>query len=231
VWQGPPSRTALRHPLSWSGLSLHSQIKTLHKKMLGDVWTWAGSYRKTERNIGVDAYRIPAGMAAMLAECPSLCSGAHMILNAAVETRLNTERPGKTASCRGIVFHPPGERHVARIPDRHSRERACEKIEIASFGKTPQRHSRESGNPFLNVEQALRWMPAFARMTLRPGFLSSHQYFHTLESGNPWLQKTPVLHVFAMGHRFREDDAAARISAVWPIFSDAPLREAKELRI
>jgi hypothetical protein len=25
---------------------------------------------------------------------------------------------------------------------------------------------RESGNPLLNVEQALRWIPAFARMTL-----------------------------------------------------------------
>jgi hypothetical protein len=71
-------------------------------------------------------------------------------------------------------------------PQRRSRARACEKIKIAGFGKTPQRHSRESGNPFLNVEQALRWIAAFARMTLRPGFLPSHRFFHTLESGNPW---------------------------------------------
>lgn len=28
-------------------------IKTLHKKMLGDVWSWAGEFRKTEKNIGV----------------------------------------------------------------------------------------------------------------------------------------------------------------------------------
>jgi Fic-DOC domain mobile mystery protein B len=26
--------------------------------MFGDVWRWAGDYRKTARNIGVDAYRI-----------------------------------------------------------------------------------------------------------------------------------------------------------------------------
>ena len=31
---------------------------TLHKRMFGDVWKWAGSYRQTERNIGIEAYRI-----------------------------------------------------------------------------------------------------------------------------------------------------------------------------
>jgi len=30
----------------------------LHKRMLGDVWTWAGKYRATERNIGVPAWKI-----------------------------------------------------------------------------------------------------------------------------------------------------------------------------
>jgi hypothetical protein len=39
------------------------------------------------------------------------------------------------------------------------------------------RHSRESGNLFLNAEQALRWMPAFARMTLRCGFQPSRNFF------------------------------------------------------
>lgn len=31
----------------------------LHKRMFGDVWSWAGTYRQTERNIGLEAYRIP----------------------------------------------------------------------------------------------------------------------------------------------------------------------------
>lgn len=30
----------------------------LHRRMFGDVWKWAGSYRTTERNIGIEAYRI-----------------------------------------------------------------------------------------------------------------------------------------------------------------------------
>lgn len=33
-------------------------LRQLHKRMFGDVWRWAGDYRKTARNIGVEAYRI-----------------------------------------------------------------------------------------------------------------------------------------------------------------------------
>lgn len=29
-------------------------IKALHKKMLGDVWRWAGVFRKSDKNIGVE---------------------------------------------------------------------------------------------------------------------------------------------------------------------------------
>lgn len=35
-----------------------SFLRDLHKRMLGDVWTWAGVYRLTERNIGVPAWKI-----------------------------------------------------------------------------------------------------------------------------------------------------------------------------
>lgn len=33
-------------------------IKTVHKKMFGDVWKWAGTFRKSEKNIGVDWIKI-----------------------------------------------------------------------------------------------------------------------------------------------------------------------------
>ena len=33
-------------------------VKDLHKKMYSDVWKWAGSFRKTEKNIGIKSYRI-----------------------------------------------------------------------------------------------------------------------------------------------------------------------------
>ncbi len=33
-------------------------LNELHRRMFGDVWKWAGKYRTTGRNIGVEAYRI-----------------------------------------------------------------------------------------------------------------------------------------------------------------------------
>ena len=33
-------------------------LKTLHKRMFGHVWRWAGEFRLTERNIGVAPHRI-----------------------------------------------------------------------------------------------------------------------------------------------------------------------------
>lgn len=35
-------------------------IRQLHKRLFGDVWSWAGAFRKTERNIGIGPVRIPA---------------------------------------------------------------------------------------------------------------------------------------------------------------------------
>jgi Fic-DOC domain mobile mystery protein B len=35
-----------------------SYMKKLHYKMFDQTWKWAGQFRKTEKNIGVDAYRI-----------------------------------------------------------------------------------------------------------------------------------------------------------------------------
>ena len=33
-------------------------IRRLHKGLFGDVWIWAGEYRHTEKNIGVDPLQI-----------------------------------------------------------------------------------------------------------------------------------------------------------------------------
>ncbi len=34
-------------------------VKRLHKKMFGDVWRWAGSFRKSNKSIGIDWHQIP----------------------------------------------------------------------------------------------------------------------------------------------------------------------------
>ena len=41
-------------------------LRNLHTRMLGDVWTWAGKYRQTERNIGVPAWRIAPELRGLL---------------------------------------------------------------------------------------------------------------------------------------------------------------------
>lgn len=43
-------------------------MQTLHKRMFGDVWEWAGTFRTTERNIGVEAYRIGVELASLLSD-------------------------------------------------------------------------------------------------------------------------------------------------------------------
>jgi len=34
-------------------------ICNLHKRMYGNIWAWAGTFRKTDKNIGVDKHQIP----------------------------------------------------------------------------------------------------------------------------------------------------------------------------
>ncbi|MBP9160893.1 MAG: mobile mystery protein B [Flavobacteriales bacterium] len=41
-------------------------IKRLHKMMYADVWKWAGTFRKTEKNIGVDPVHIAVDLRQLL---------------------------------------------------------------------------------------------------------------------------------------------------------------------
>jgi len=43
-------------------------VTLLHKRMFGDVWKWAGTWRSTARNIGVDAWRIGTDVPALLGD-------------------------------------------------------------------------------------------------------------------------------------------------------------------
>jgi len=37
-------------------------VKDLHRQMLGDVWRWAGKFRTSERNLGIDYWQIPIAL-------------------------------------------------------------------------------------------------------------------------------------------------------------------------
>lgn len=44
-------------------------IKLLHKRMFGEVWRWAGSFRKSNKNIGVDKFQIPIKVKNLIEDC------------------------------------------------------------------------------------------------------------------------------------------------------------------
>ncbi len=47
-------------------------VKDLHRRMLGDVWRWAGKYRASARNIGIDHWLIPMELRTLLADTQAL---------------------------------------------------------------------------------------------------------------------------------------------------------------
>jgi Fic-DOC domain mobile mystery protein B len=41
-------------------------VRMLHKRMYADVWAWAGEFRKTNKNIGVDKWKVPSDLKYLL---------------------------------------------------------------------------------------------------------------------------------------------------------------------
>jgi len=64
----------IQKAVEWSILRKHKQdkifteafVKKLHRKMFSNVWAWAGSFRKTEKNIGVSWVRIGVELRCLL---------------------------------------------------------------------------------------------------------------------------------------------------------------------
>jgi Fic-DOC domain mobile mystery protein B len=44
-------------------------VKLVHKKMYGQVWAWAGEFRTTNKNIGVDRFQISTELKKLLDDC------------------------------------------------------------------------------------------------------------------------------------------------------------------
>lgn len=41
-------------------------VRTVHRRMYADVWSWAGEFRKTDKNIGIDKWLIPTHLKYLL---------------------------------------------------------------------------------------------------------------------------------------------------------------------
>lgn len=46
-----------------------SFILDVHKRMFGNIWKWAGKYRTSNKNLGVDKYHIPFELKNLLDDC------------------------------------------------------------------------------------------------------------------------------------------------------------------
>jgi Fic-DOC domain mobile mystery protein B len=53
---------------SFNGDSVFTEefICNVHKRMYGDVWSWAGKFRRSEKNIGIEFWKIPAELKKLL---------------------------------------------------------------------------------------------------------------------------------------------------------------------
>lgn len=45
------------------------RLRRLHRRMFGEVWSWAGTYRRSGRNIGVDWSAIPTEVRVLVEDC------------------------------------------------------------------------------------------------------------------------------------------------------------------
>lgn len=44
-------------------------LDDLHRRMLGRVWRWAGTHRRSGKSIGIDAYQIPPELRKLIDDC------------------------------------------------------------------------------------------------------------------------------------------------------------------
>ncbi|RYG03242.1 MAG: mobile mystery protein B [Chitinophagaceae bacterium] len=49
----------IKTSLKYNTILTEAFVKKLHKRMYGEVWAWAGEFRKTNKNIGIDKWQIP----------------------------------------------------------------------------------------------------------------------------------------------------------------------------
>jgi len=61
--------TVARRRLTISNILTEVFVQELHVRMLGDVWRWAGSFRSSNKNIGVDKHQISIELRMLLDDC------------------------------------------------------------------------------------------------------------------------------------------------------------------
>ena len=56
----------LTRSLSAKTILTEKFVRRLHQRMYGKIWAWAGGFRKTNKNIGIDKWQIPTALNVLL---------------------------------------------------------------------------------------------------------------------------------------------------------------------
>ncbi len=56
----------LTRPLKANKILTEKFVRNLHKRMYGNVWSWAGDFRKTDKNLGINKWHISTALKALL---------------------------------------------------------------------------------------------------------------------------------------------------------------------
>ena len=63
---------SMRRSYTYNQILTVDFIKEVHKKMFSEVWDWAGNFRQTNKNIGVDKHHIQSQLLSLLNDCKFL---------------------------------------------------------------------------------------------------------------------------------------------------------------
>jgi Fic-DOC domain mobile mystery protein B len=88
-----------RRRLSPESVTTEAWVKNLHRRMYNEVWTWAGQYRTTDRNLGVPYWQIRMDMRNLEAD-------ARAWLADTGATRYGDDESAIRFGYRLVVIHP-----------------------------------------------------------------------------------------------------------------------------
>lgn len=95
-------------------------LEELHRRMFGDVWKWAGNYRKTDKNIGVPWWQVRTCVVELLTDVRAWVA-------APVDSAMGPDEIGARYHHRLVTIHP-----FPNGNGRHSR--AAADVLITSLG-------------------------------------------------------------------------------------------------
>jgi Fic-DOC domain mobile mystery protein B len=88
-----------RRRLRPESVTREAWLKQLHRRMYSQVWTWAGQYRTTERNLGVPFWQVRIGMRDLEADVRAWLAGTSA-------TRYGHDERAIRFGYRLVVIHP-----------------------------------------------------------------------------------------------------------------------------